>query len=319
MNSVKIEAPAKINLTLDVIGVRPNGYHDVCMVMQTIGIHDTVEIIGIPEGIRLVLTNPMSKMGEGCVGDYVPCDEHNIAYKAAALFLETLKEKSAGEPAQHAAPMTTGEADAEGKTLGGVEVRITKRIPVAAGLAGGSTDAAAVLKGMNILFGDPFTEEELITMSPKLGADVAFCVMGGTALSEGIGEILTKLPSAAGIKLLVAKPDIQVSTKEVYTALDSQPITQHPDNKGMLDAIAKKDVAGIASLLGNVLADVTMPRHPEIAEIRDVMLQEGALNAMMSGSGPTVFGIFTDDNKAAEALGRLMDLGYTQLFFTATV
>ena len=300
MNSITIHAPAKINLTLDVTGVRPNGYHEVRMVMQTIGLYDRIDLKKTPEreGILLDLANPFASLGAGTAAELVPCDEHNLAYKAAVLFFD--------------------KAAAKGIRPEGIRILITKNIPVAAGMAGGSTDGAGVLRGLNKLYGEPFSTEELLEMSPLLGADVAFCVMGGTALSEGIGEVLTPLPSAAGLKLLVAKPDISVSTAEVYGLLDARPIQKHPDTESMIDAIRQRDERGIAGCLGNVLADVTMPLHPEIGRIRDLMLEYGALGALMSGSGPTVFGIYERNEDIEKACGALMDLGYTQVFMTAT-
>ncbi len=301
MDKIILQAPAKINLLLDVVGRRENGYHEVRMVMQTIGIYDTIEIRKGGEGIHLAITNPMSKMGEGCVQDYVSADEKNLAYKAAALFNKRLLIKTGKNPEC------------------GVDILVTKRIPIAAGLAGGSTDAAAVLNGMNALFGEPFTATELEEMSPEIGADVAFLIRGGTRLCEGIGEVLTDLPTVPSMKLLLAKPDFDVSTKEVYTELDARPIEHHPDCDAMIEAIRRQDGRLVAECMGNVLADVTMRRYPEIGNIVETMKKGGALNAMMSGSGPSVFGIFEEDAQAEAVLMELMDMGYTQLFLTATV
>lgn len=267
LQKVTCIAPAKINLALDVIGVRPNGYHDVRMVMQSIRLSDTVSISrketpGIAFSINL---------------GTLPSGKGNIAYDAAELFL---KEQNIAE---------------------GVSITVEKSIPVAAGLAGGSTDAAAVLRGLNELFGTGLSEEQLRTMGLKLGADVPYCIMGGTALAEGIGEILTKLPDAPHYHVLLVKPDCGVSTKEIYSRLQLDDTTRHPDIGGMLRAVGAGNHLGVAEKMGNVLEPVTVALCPEIAEIERQMRSFGGEGVMMSGSGPTVFGLFADKGRATAA------------------
>ena len=263
---ITLNAYAKINLSLDVVGRLANGYHEVRMIMQTVGIHDTLTFEKT-EG-EIVLS---SDAGE------LPLGEDNLIYKAARLVKETYG------------------------ISGGVKVHLEKRIPVAAGMAGGSTDAAATLKAMNLLYDLGLSEEDLCGLGVKLGADVPYCIMGGTALSEGIGEVLTKLAPMPECVLLVAKPDINVSTKEVYQALDSQSVQWHPDVDGMRQAIEEGRLEGIYSRLGNVLETVTVAKHPIVSEIKQEMLGNGALGSLMSGSGPSVFGIFDDEEKARAA------------------
>jgi 4-diphosphocytidyl-2-C-methyl-D-erythritol kinase len=263
---ITLNAYAKINLSLDVVGRLANGYHEVRMIMQTVGIHDTLTFEKT-EG-EIVLS---SDAGE------LPLGEDNLIYKAARLVKETYG------------------------ISGGVKVHLEKRIPVAAGMAGGSTDAAATIKAMNLLYDLRLSEEDLCGLGVKLGADVPYCIMGGTALSEGIGEVLTKLAPMPECALLVAKPDINVSTKEVYQALDSQSVPWHPDVDGMRQAIEEGRLEGIYSRLGNVLETVTVAKHPIVSEIKQEMLGNGALGSLMSGSGPSVFGIFDDEEKARAA------------------
>jgi 4-diphosphocytidyl-2-C-methyl-D-erythritol kinase len=263
---ITLNAYAKINLSLDVVGRLANGYHEVRMIMQTVGIHDTLTFEKT-EG-EIVLS---SDAGE------LPLGEDNLIYKAARLVKETYG------------------------ISGGVKVHLEKRIPVAAGMAGGSTDAAATIKAMNLLYDLRLSEEDLCGLGVKLGADVPYCIMGGTALSEGIGEVLTKLAPMSECALLVAKPDINVSTKEVYQALDSQSVPWHPDVDGMRQAIEEGRLEGIYSRLGNVLETVTVAKHPIVSEIKQEMLGNGALGSLMSGSGPSVFGIFDDEEKARAA------------------
>lgn len=285
MNTIVKKAFAKINLGLDVTGRLPNGYHEVKMIMQSVGISDILTFQKQPEGI-IVTTDS----GE------LPTDENNLIYRAAQLMLHTC-----------------------GVTAG-VRIHLEKHIPIAAGMAGGSTDAAATLKAVNELFGLGKTLEELMELGVGIGADVPYCLLGGTALAEGIGEKLTPLPPMPDCFLLVAKPDINVSTKTVYTTLDAAPISFHPDIDGMVEAIFSGDLNGIARRLGNVLETVTAPAHPVIYSIRQQMLELGSIGVLMSGSGPTVFGIFTEAEtagKAYEAL-RHSDLA-GQVFLTHPV
>lgn len=271
MEAVTLQAYAKINLGLDVLRKRPDGYHEVKMIMQSISLADTLELKKIPEeAIRLI---------NGAERDdpEVPMDKTNLIYRA----IDLIKQK-----------YTISE---------GIEATLTKRIPVAAGMAGGSTDAAAALKGMNQLFALGLSEQELCELGVTLGADIPYCIMGGTALSEGIGERLTPLPPMPECWILIAKPPISVSTGFVYGNLKANELTVHPDIDGMTEAIQHNDLHGITSRLGNVLETVTIPAHPEIAVIKDRMLDYGAMQALMSGSGPTVFGIFAEEEQAAEA------------------
>lgn len=269
--AVTLQAYAKINLGLDVLRKRPDGYHEVKMIMQSISLADTLELKKLPEEtIRLI-------NGAEQDNPEVPMDKTNLIYRA----IDLIKQKYAISE--------------------GIEATLTKRIPVAAGMAGGSTDAAAALKGMNQLFALGLSEQELCELGVTLGADIPYCIMGGTALSEGIGERLTPLPPMPDCWILIAKPPISVSTGFVYGNLKANELTVHPDIDGMTEAIQHNDLHGITSRLGNVLETVTIPAHPEIAVIKDRMLDYGAMQALMSGSGPTVFGIFAEEEQAAEA------------------
>ena len=275
MRRINLRAMAKINLSLDVIGTRPDGYHDLRMVMQSVRLSDQVTVSPTrAPGVRMK-TNLR----------YLPADQTNLAARAAALVMEEC-----------------GVRD-------GVFINLEKHIPVAAGLAGGSSDAAAVLVAMNLLFGLRLPQEKLREMGKRLGADIPFCVMRGTALAEGIGEVLTPLPSIPACQILIAKPPIDVSTKFVYTNLKANELESHPDIDGQIAAIRSGDLAGMCRTMGNVLETVTVPAYPVIGEIRDVMLSYGAVNAMMSGSGPTVFGIFEkkEDAEAAAKAVQAMD------------
>ena len=266
------KAYAKINLGLDVIGVLENGYHEVKMVMQTVGIHDVLTLQKIPTGIVVTTDN-----GE------LPTDENNLIYKSAKLMIEKYDIQE------------------------GVRIHLDKNIPIAAGMAGGSTDAAATFIGMNELFELGATEAELRQLGVKVGADVPYCIMGGTALAEGIGEKLTRLPSPPDCYLLIAKPDINVSTKYVYEHLDAEGVEKHPDIDGMIEALQQENLDGVIARLGNVLESVTVKKYPIIEEIKQNMLENGAEGSLMSGSGPTVFGIFRDKETADNALQVLQE------------
>lgn len=284
-DSLKLKALAKINLGLDVLGKRENGYHDVRMVMQTIYLYDNVTIQKTEQpGIELE-TNLF----------YLPADENNIAYKAAKLLMEEFQIKS------------------------GVKITLDKHIPVAAGLAGGSSNAAAVLVGMNRLFHLGLTEQELMERGVKLGADVPYCVMRGTALAEGIGEVLSPLPPLPKCYILIAKPTISVSTKMVYEKLDSHEIEEHPDIDGILAGLETEDLKKVADSMGNVLERVTIEQYPIIEEIKETMKEQGALNAMMSGSGPTVFGIFDDRALGKQAQREIRNKGLTKQVYLVNV
>lgn len=269
MNQIELKALAKINLGLDVLGKRENGYHDVRMIMQSIFLYDEVRIEKKEAAGIEVETNLK----------FLPVGEDNIAYKAAKLLID---EFGIGE---------------------GVRITLRKHIPVAAGLAGGSSNAAAVLFGMNRIFRLGLSQKDLMERGVKLGADVPYCIMRGTVLAEGIGEELKRLPAMPKCTVLIAKPPISVSTKTVYEALDSKEITEHPDIDGIIKGLELGNLKMIADSMGNVLEKVTVPMHPEIEEIKQEMKEAGALGAMMSGSGPTVFGLF-ESRAAARAAQR---------------
>lgn len=271
MDKIELKALGKINLGLDVLRRRENGYHDVRMVMQTVYLYDQIRMKKTKTpGIDLE-TNLF----------YLPANENNLAYRAAKLLMDEFHIEE------------------------GVEIYLEKHIPVAAGMAGGSSNAAAVLFGMNRMFELGLTEKELMERGVTLGADVPYCIMRGTVLAEGIGEILTPLPPMPRCFVLLAKPAVSVSTKLVYEKLDSHEIEEHPDIDGIIEGLKKQDLYKVASSMGNVLERVTTGVYPVIEEIKDVMKAEGALNAMMSGSGPTVFGIFDDKSKARQAAAKI--------------
>lgn len=267
MNQIELKALAKINLGLDVLGRRENGYHDVRMVMQSIYLYDEVKIERTASSEIKVASNL----------NFLPTGDGNIAYKAAKL----LKEEFHIEE--------------------GVRISLNKHIPVAAGLAGGSSNAAAVLFGMNRMFRLGLSQKDLMERGVQLGADVPYCIMRGTVLAEGIGEELSVLPAMPKCTVLIAKPPISVSTKTVYEALDSKETGTHPDIDGIIDGLKAGSLKRVAACMGNVLEDVTIPIHPVIEDIKREMMEAGALNAMMSGSGPTVFGLFENRGAAREA------------------
>ncbi len=271
MKEIRMKALAKINLGLDVVRKREDGYHEVRMIMQTVKLYDQIDIHKMDKpGIRLK-TNLQ----------YLPVDENNLAYRAARLLIEEF-----GIPK-------------------GVSIRLRKVIPIAAGMAGGSSDAAAVLVGLNRIFQLGLTKQELMERSVKLGAGVAYCIWRGTALAEGIGEKLTRLPAMPKCHVLIAKPGIHVSTKMVYTNLRADELVSHPDIDGQIAAIRERDLRRAAELMGNVLETVTIPAYPVIGKIKEKMMAYGALGAMMSGSGPTVFGLFEDEEKARYAYEKM--------------
>lgn len=273
MDKIKLKALGKINLGLDVLGRRPNGYHDVRMVMQTVYLYDQILLEKTDkEGISLE-TNLF----------YLPVNENNLAYRATKMLIDEFAIKE------------------------GVHISLEKHIPVAAGMAGGSSNAAAVLYGMNRLFQLGLTDQELMDRGVQLGADVPYCIMRGTVLAEGIGEKLTPLPAMPKCHVLLAKPPISVSTHKVYEKLDAQKVTKHPDIDGILLGLQTGDLKKITSSMGNVLENVTITEYPQIERIKDVMKEEGALNAMMSGSGPTVFGIYDDKMLARRAAARIRE------------
>lgn len=284
MDKISINAMAKINLGLDVLRRRENGYHDVKMIMQTVNIYDTLEFVRTQEPGIVVKVDAME----------LPTDENNLIYKAAKLLFDKC-----------------------GVTEG-VTITLTKRIPIAAGMAGGSTDAAAALVGINQLFGLQLSMQELKEIGVKIGADVPYCIEGGTALSEGIGEILTKLPDAPDCFVVVAKPEISVSTKYVYENLHANELKYHPDIDGMVEAIRSGDLDGVCTRMENVLETVTEKKYPIISELKVLLKDAGAENSLMSGSGPTVFAIFKEEEAAKKALEIVKNSGLAKQSFVTT-
>ena len=268
----ELRAMAKINLGLDVIRKREDGYHEVKMIMQTVRIFDRLTFQRKRTPGIAIQTNL----------SYLPVNENNLVYRAADLLMKEC-----------------------GLEKEGLLIRLQKYIPVAAGMAGGSSDAAAALIGDNRMFRLGFSLEELMERGVRLGADVPYCLMRGTALAEGIGEKLTRLPACPPCHILVAKPRISVSTKFVYSNLRADELQAHPDIDRQIEALENGDLKGVAEAMGNVLETVTIPAHPVIGEIKEQMMRGGALNAMMSGSGPTVFGIFTDPVLAEKTFQQL--------------
>lgn len=283
MNTIMLKAYAKINLGLDVLGKREDGYHEVRMIMQTIRLYDKLNMKKLNKDEIIIKTNL----------SYLPTNENNLVYRAIQMLKEEFNIKQ------------------------GIYVELQKHIPVAAGLAGGSSDAAAALTGMNRLFQLKLTTTDLMQRAVKLGADIPYCILGGTALSEGIGEVLTPLAPMPKAYILIAKPPINVSTKYVYENLILDERTNHPDIDGIMEAITSKDLYGVTNRLSNVLESVTIDKYPVIQEIKDTMIEFGAMNALMSGSGPTVFGVFEDLNLAKKAFYQLKVQGKAkQIYLT---
>lgn len=278
IDELYLKAYGKINLALDVLRKREDGYHDVRMVMQTVGIYDGIEMVKTDSGKIEIETNLF----------YLPTDENNIVYRAVKMLFDEFNITS------------------------GLRIHLKKFIPVSAGMAGGSTDAASVMFGINKMFGLHLNNRQLMERGVKLGADVPYCIMRGTALSEGIGEKLTKLPDMIKCPVLIAKPPISVSTKFVYENLKLNEVTNHPDIDGMVEAISKRDLHGVAKRMGNVLETVTEKEYPVIRELKEIMLNEKALNSLMSGSGPTVFGLFMTEDEAYNAKEKIKESGITK-------
>ena len=285
MDRLELKALGKINLGLDVLGRRENGYHDVRMVMQTVYLYDRIIMKkSKTPGIRLE-TNLY----------YLPVNENNLAYQAAQMLMDEFHIEE------------------------GVSIQLDKHIPVAAGMAGGSSNAAAVLFGINRMFSLGLSQKELMERGVKLGADVPYCIMRGTVLAEGIGEILTPLSPMPKCYVLIAKPAISGSTKMVYEKLDSHEIEDHPDIDGILAGLKAGDLKKVAGSMGNVLERVTVDAYPVIDQIKKMMIKEGALNAMMSGSGPTVFGIFEEKATARKAADAIRDARLTKQVYVTNI
>ena len=285
MNEISLKALAKINLGLDVVRRREDGYHEVRMIMQTIHLYDRLEIKKTGSADITMETNL----------SFLPTNENNLVYKAAKLLKDEFEIKE------------------------GVHVNLKKHIPVAAGMAGGSTDAAAVLYGMNRMFGLGLSKKELMERGVKIGADVPYCLMRGTALAEGIGEDLSALPPMVKCPVLIAKPSVNVSTKFVYENLKLDGTTVHPDIDALVADIQAQDLKKIAADMGNVLETVTIPNYPVIADIKQHMLEHGAINAMMSGSGPTVFGLFEKEETAQEAFTAMKQSGLAKQVYLTSI
>ncbi len=283
MNSIKLKAHAKINLGLDVVRKREDGYHEVRMIMQTIGLYDKLTLSRTNNSSVIINTNL----------HYLPTDENNLVYKAITLIKKEYGIKQ------------------------GVYVNLEKKIPVAAGMAGGSTDAATALYGMNRLFHLNLSKGDLMGLGLRLGADVPYCIMRGTVLSEGIGEVLTPLPPFPVCRVLIVKPGISMSTRYVYENLKLDAQTKHPDIDGIIGYIKNKDLHRAVGLFGNVLETVTEKEYPIIGEIKVKMSEYGAIGSLMSGSGPSVFGLFDDFKKAEKAFYqfKISNLG-KQVFLT---
>lgn len=281
MDSIWINAPAKINLGLDVLRRREDGYHEVRMIMQSIRLFDRLTLTRTKEeGIHLT-TNLR----------FLPCNEDNLVYKSAKMLMD------------------------EFHLEGGLDIVLDKRIPVAAGMAGGSTDAASCLLAMNQLYDLNLSKRQLMKRGVRLGADIPYCVLKGTALSEGIGEKLSTIPKTPDCYILIAKPGIHVSTQFVYGNLKLDENTVHPDIDHMIAAMKRKNLSEMCQYMGNVLETVTIPAHPQIDAIKNCMMENGALGSLMSGSGPTVFGVFDDKEKAYYAKEKCRELPYKCFVF----
>jgi len=282
MSIVVEKAYAKVNLSIDVLGKRNDGYHEVQMIMQTVDLHDTVTVRRCTEGISI-----------SCKTPFVPLDQRNIVWKAARLFFEKYKVQA------------------------GISIKIDKTIPVAAGLAGGSSNAAAVLRAMRTLFKPEITDEELREISKSVGADVPYCITGGTVLAEGIGEQLTTLPQLKPTTVLLVKPGIGVPTQQVYKDFVFENVALRPNIDKMIRDIEVGNVPEIAKDMINVLESVTIRKHPVIQKIKDGMMERGCLGCVMSGSGPTVLGIFANETEAESAFAFYKRQPY-EVFLTKT-
>ncbi len=286
MKEIRLRARAKINLTLDVTGKRDDGYHELCTIMQTVNLQDAIYMKRIDKAVIRLKSN----------WDWLPADERNLAYRGAQVMRDTFGIQE------------------------GVFIELNKHIPVAAGLAGGSADCAAVMVGMNRLFGLRQSQDDLMKLGAKLGADIPYCIVRGTALAEGIGEVLTPImPPCPLCFVVLAKPSVSVSTAYVYQHLQLDKIQNRPNTEEMLKAIHYGDLKNIAKELCNVLETVTIPLHPEIGNMKEKMLSLGALGTLMSGSGPTVFGLFDKQDMALSCAERLkQEFGIKDVFVTET-
>lgn len=280
MNSIKLKSRAKINLSIDVLGKRLDGYHLVEMIMQTIDLFDRIKIFSLEEDKIIIESNSKD----------IPLDSKNIVYKAADLIKNHCNIRK------------------------GIKIYIEKNIPIAAGMAGGSSNAAAVLVGLNKLWNLNLSKEELKVLGLKLGADVPFCIEGEASLAENIGEKLTKIDGLSqDAFVLVCKPDLFVSTKEIYEEIDSKIIEKRPNNKLLIQLLKENNIEMLAKNMYNVLEEVTKEKYPVIKEIEKVMMENDALGSMMSGSGPTVFGIY-DNKEQAENCKQILLESFKQVY-----
>lgn len=282
MEEILVKCPAKINLSLDVIGKRNDGYHELQMIMQSVALYDEILIEKSSKGITV-----------NCDNLLVPDGEKNICYKIASILFERYKLN------------------------GGININIKKQIPVAAGLAGGSTDAAGVIEGINSLYGLDMSIDEMLQIGKCVGADVPFCVYKGTALAKGVGEFLTRL-NGVDAWVVLAKPDISVSTAGVFSEFKLDEIIKRPDTELMIKLINEGNLEGLAENMVNVLETVTIKKYPIISEIKNIMLEFGASGSLMSGSGPTVFGIFQSKSVGEKCYHRLRDY-LKEVYFVKTV
>ena len=283
---MEVKAHAKLNLTLDVLGKRPDGYHDMRMIMQSIDLTDTLTLQENDAAQLRVSTNL----------HFLPVGEKNLAAAAALRYWE-----------------------ARGQARRGLDIAIDKHIPVCAGMAGGSSDAAAVLRALNCMDESPLSPIELAKIGELVGSDVPYCVLGGTALAEGRGEVLTPLPPLPACWVVVCKPDFPISTPELFGKIDSIRLRCRPDTDGAIAALKAGDLGGVARRMYNVFEDVLPERqHARVAEIKNVLIQCGALGANMSGTGPTAFGLFDDHSRAQEAYHRLLEIS-AETYLTQTV
>lgn len=278
-----LKAYAKINLSLDVVGKRDDGYHLLEMIMQTVDLYDLINIKKIPRGIIVTCNRP-----------YVPSDERNLAYKAAELFINTYNVD------------------------GGVEIDLRKYIPISAGLGGGSTDAAVVLKAIRDMYKPNIQDEELMELGVKIGADVPYCIIGGTALCKGIGEKVTKLKSFKDHILVMVKPPFGVSSREVYQNLDLSKIRKHPNTDLLIKSIEEDNLFKLSRNMKNVLENVTLRKHHILKNIKNEVIDMGAVGTLMSGSGPTIFAFFEDMLKAQICYDK-MKMRYKEVFITRTI
>ncbi|MBE5945116.1 MAG: 4-(cytidine 5'-diphospho)-2-C-methyl-D-erythritol kinase [Lachnospiraceae bacterium] len=297
MKTITKKAYAKVNLALDVLRKREDGYHEVKMIMQNLDLYDElVFTVYENEQTGYCSQNNTRKITLSANKENIPTDGRNLIYKAIELMFDEFGIEAT------------------------VDVALTKNIPVEAGMAGGSTDCAATLHAINELFSLGADTKRLMELGVKLGADVPYCVLGKTALSEGIGEILTPVTGLRDCYVLVVKPPISVSTAMVYTNLRANELTEHPDVDGMIVALDEGDLEGVASRMENVLETVTVKLHPEIEEIKNIMKNKGAINALMSGSGPTVFGLYKDETTAKNAGEYIRERGLSkEIYVTVPV